>query len=581
MKLKYKVTAAFAILIVAPFLVVGWLSAYTATDTMMDELGRTTLQLVMQNHVTIEKTMSAVNDRTTTFLDNYFFGSTTSVFWQSIETLGDIRHADAILEGWSSNDTDFSLYMINVFGKEPPIDLSNRAKGFNYLNQDASNMPGWTRHAIQAKGAGSFRLVETEEGKTEVRFMRSILNAQRYDQTIGFLVVSNMKPTLARDLLSVRLPEHAGLFLFNELDEQLLRAGAPDIAMDRMPDPAKGKREGYYFAEQNGKQWLFAYSSRSAFDTRLVYQIPLESITGNQTRLQWLMMVASGVYLACVLLYLLYLLRIIVNPLSKLVSLTRIYEPGKPLDVGEDPPRADEFGILYGAILKMTRRLNQSFEENYVMKIKQKENELNALHSQITPHLLYNTLDSIYWYALDSGNTGVGEMVKDLSKLLRIGLSKGRTMITLGEELEHALAYCRLQAQRYPDTFEATWDIDEAAKLYMTPKVILQPLIENAIFHAVSGMDGEGEVLIRVRLTEDNIEMAVEDNGFVPVELERMNKIVRGEINDAGFGIRNVHQRIQLHFGDSYGLCYEHREGGGTAAWIRIPLQLPEGGRAD
>src|SRR5690606_17768028 len=106
MKLRVKVTAAFAFLIVAPFLVVGWLSSYTATETMKDELGRTTLQLVMQNHATIEKTMSAVNERTITFLDNYFFGPPGSSFWMEIGSLGDIRRADAILGGWSSNGTD-------------------------------------------------------------------------------------------------------------------------------------------------------------------------------------------------------------------------------------------------------------------------------------------------------------------------------------------------------------------------------------------------------------------------------------------------------------------------------------------
>src|SRR5690606_22336705 len=105
---------------------------------------------------------------------------------------------------------------------------------------------------------------------------------------------------------------------------------------------------------------------------------------------------------------------------------------------------------------------------------------LTTLHSQITPHLLYNTLDSIYWYALDSGNTDVGDMVKDLSKLLRIGLSKGKTIITVGEELEHVAAYSRLQMKRYPNTFEAEWDVDETLNGCMTPKVILQPLVENA-----------------------------------------------------------------------------------------------------
>jgi len=221
----------------------------------------------------------------------------------------------------------------------------------------------------------------------------------------------------------------------------------------------------------------------------------------------------------------------------------------------------------------MTRRLDRSIEDNYLMKLRQQETELATLHSQITPHLLYNTLDSIYWYALDNGNTEVGEMVMDLSILLRIGLSKGKTLIPIGEEAEHVQAYSRLQMKRYPDTFEVHWDIEDATLAYTAPKVILQPLVENAIFHGVSGMDGEGEIWIRVRRVNGTVEMTVEDNGFHKVNIERLNEIVRGEIEDAGYGVRNVHKRVQLHFGEAYGLRYVPREGGGCKAVITLPLR--------
>ncbi|MBO9596366.1 MAG: sensor histidine kinase, partial [Cohnella sp.] len=275
------------------------------------------------------------------------------------------------------------------------------------------------------------------------------------------------------------------------------------------------------------------------------------------------------------LLFVLYLLRLIVQPLVKLVSMSKIYEPGKKLEWEDDQLRTDEFGILYGAFKKMTTRLDHSIEENYGMKIKQKEVELSTLHSQITPHLLYNTLDSIYWYALSSGNTDVGDMVKDLSKLLRIGLSKGKTVITIGEELEHAQAYCRLQQKRYPNTLTIHWDVDETLLAYASPKVILQPLVENAIFHGVSGMDGEGEIWVRIARGEGEIVVTVEDNGFLPVDMDRLNSILSGETIDKGYGVRNVHQRIRLHFGDAYGLRYERREGGGLRAIIAMPLRTP------
>lgn len=575
MKLKIKVTIAFALFIVGPFLVVGWLSAYKASDSMKEELGRTTLQLVKQNHVTIEKTMVSVNDKTTTFLDNHMFGSPGIAFWSGIESLTEIRAADEILDKWSKDGTEYSLYMVNAGGKKPPIDLSNNGKGFNYLPL-SGDYPAWTEQALRAKGAGTFRLIRDPDGRTDVRFMRSILNPQNYEDTIGFLVVSNLNILLTRDLVSVQLPDNAGIFLFNELGERLMHAGSDDLRMEALPARLQKHTEGYYFARRDGKRWLFAFSRLSAFDTMLVYQIPLGSITGNRNVFQWLIMAVSAVYLAFVLFFVLYLLRIVVRPLARLVAITKIYEPGKKLDIGDGELRSDEFGILYGAFLRMTRRLDRSIEDNYVMEIRQKENELTTLHSQITPHLLYNTLDSIYWYALDSGNTDVGDMVKDLSKLLRIGLSKGKMIITAGEELEHVAAYSRLQMKRYPNTFEMEWDIDESLNGCPTPKVILQPLVENAIFHGVSGMDGEGLIRIATRRSDGEMLLIVEDNGFIPVDMERLDSILNGETTDKGYGIRNVHQRIQLHYGPQYGLRFEARAEGGLRAVIRLPIRERE-----
>jgi two-component system, sensor histidine kinase YesM len=567
------VTLAFALFIVGPFLVVGWISAYKTAESMQDEVGRTMFQLAKQNHATIEKSMSAVNDKTITFLDNHMLDlSGPNAFWTNIETLSEIKQADDILESWSSDGMAYTLYMMNKEGKRTLIDLSGKDRGFKYLDGDVAEYPEWVEQAVRKRGAGAFRLIGSKDGIVNVSFVRSILNTQNYEDVMGFLVVSNLEVWLTRDLVAVELPDKADIFLFNDLNELLIHAGSAEFTADLVPESAMKGASGYFFANQDGERWLYAFSYERAFDTRLVYRVPLDSITGSQTVFQWVIMAVSVVYLALVLLFVLYLLRIIVKPLHRLVSITKIYEPGVNLDMDKDMLRSDEFGILYGAFLRMMRRLDRSFEENYLMKIQQKETELATLHSQITPHLLYNTLDSIYWYALDKGNADVGDMVKDLSKLLRIGLSKGKTMISIGEEVEHVQAYSRLQMKRYPDNFEVFWEIDDEVLSCTTPKVILQPLVENAIFHGVSSMDGEGAIWIRIRRAADTVEMIVEDNGFLPVDMERLERIVRGEVDDKGYGIRNVNQRIQLHFGEAYGLRYFQRDGGGIQAVITLPL---------
>lgn len=553
----------------------GWLSASNASNAMKDEVGRTTLQLVNQNHVTLEKTLSSVNDKMITLLDNHFFSDSVQYrFWTSIETLGQISEADSILERWDSDGTDYTLFMKNKDGRNTPFDLAQKVKGFKYFGENNVGLPDWAKEALTQKGGGSLRLAETNEGAKTVIFIRNITNPKYYEEVIGLLVVSNLEVLLTRDLVSVQMPKDAGSFLFNRQDDLLMKAGTLELDIMDLPKEAERSTSGYYFSEEEDGNWLYAYSRRSAFGTTLIYKIPYASITGNQTLFQWTMMAVAAIYLTLVLAFVLYLLRIIVKPLLRLVSITKIYEPGKKLKIDHhELHREDEFGLLYGSFMKMTRRLDHSIEENYGMKIKQKEHELSMLHSQITPHLLYNTLDSIYWYALDSGNTNVGNMVKDLSKLLRIGLSKGRTIITIEEELEHVQAYSRLQMKRYPDTFEVEWVIDEELKSHMTPKVILQPLVENAIFHGVSSMDGEGIIRIEVLRIDTNIQMSVEDNGFLPIDMDRLEQIVKGEATDKGYGIRNVHQRVQLHYGEAYGLTYEKREEGGLRAVITIPMR--------
>ncbi|QQZ61316.1 sensor histidine kinase [Paenibacillus sonchi] len=578
LKLKHKVTLAFLVFIVLPFIVVGWISAYVAVDTIKEEVGSTTLQLVKQNHTTIDKTISAINDRTITLLDSQFFSNPAGYsFWTGIDTLNEIQQADNILESWSTGSTEYAIYLKNIERRDTPFDLSHKTKGFKYLDKDNSGLPDAMVSGMDLSGGGALRITHSDSGEKTLSFMRSILNPRNYDEAIGLLVVNKVEVLLTRDMVSVELPSTAGVFLFNDNEELLMSAGSGSISPAELHKNIEPEASyGYTFAEEGGEEWLYAYSDSSKFHTRLLYKIPLASITGKQIWVQKMLVFISIIFLAFVLTFVLYLVRLVVKPVVKLVSVMKVYEPGKTLSWSEEPLRNDEFGILHGSFVKMTKRLDYSIEENYVMQLKQKEYELLMLQSQITPHYLYNTLDSIYWYALDSGNAEVGEMVRDLSMLLRIGLSRGRKMITIGEEIEHAKAYTRLQEKRYPDTFEVWWQIDETLRDYETPKVIIQPLIENAIIHGVRGMDGEGELRVSAVKSEDTLRFIVEDNGHLPVNLEELSAIMQGEHSAKGYGIRNVHQRIQLHYGEAFGLTYERSEEGGTRAIITLPLRRPE-----
>ncbi|THF73441.1 cache domain-containing sensor histidine kinase [Cohnella fermenti] len=552
------------------------MSAVRTAETIKDEVGKTMLQLVEQNHVTMENTLSSVRDKTATFLDNHFFSNPAQFsFWTHIDSVSEQSEADTLLDRWSSDGTLYTLYLRE--GADTAIAAGlYRSRGIVFL--DTNNVPSWGARALEEKGAGIVQTALSDSGQPTITFTRAILNPRNYGESIGFLSVSKLEVLLAKNLISVQLPEGATIFLLDEGGELLIKDGPDEWNAAALPGKLAGGYSGYAYEDRRQSGDLFAVSYDTVFHTRLVYQVPVQSIMGNQTAFQRTIMASLAIYLLLVLLFLLYLLRDIVKPLGRLVSFTRLYEPGKPFDLGRRPTRfrSDELGLLYDAFTRMTERLDQSIEENYGMQIKQKEQELSILHSQITPHLLYNTLDSIYWYAIGSGNRDVGEMVKDLSRLLRIGLSKGRTMITAAEELEHVGAYIRLQMKRYPETFEVSWDVGEGVEQCLVPKVIIQPLVENAIFHGIQSMDGEGMLWVRLAREGETLRVTVEDNGFIPVDLEKLRLIVRGELQDKGYGIRNVHQRIQLHFGEAYGLAYRIREGGGLSATIEMPVRTGE-----
>ena len=166
-------------------------------------------------------------------------------------------------------------------------------------------------------------------------------------------------------------------------------------------------------------------------------------------------------------------------------------------------------------------------------------------------------------------------MVQALGSLFRISLSKGKTLITIEDEIRHAQSYVAIQKYRYKNRFEAYFDVDQSLTHYKTIKLIIQPLIENAIYYGMEFMDGDGEIHIRVKPDGTDLSIEVADNG-PGIPKERLASLLTEETRErsrgSGIGLRNVHQRIQLYFGSAYGLEIESEPDEGTLVRIRLPL---------
>lgn len=246
-----------------------------------------------------------------------------------------------------------------------------------------------------------------------------------------------------------------------------------------------------------------------------------------------------------------------------LESATQIYIGG--------PPEIQHLGETIRSMVNQLRRLTDDIVREQEEK---RKSELDALQSQINPHFLYNTLDSIMWMVESEQYEDAISMVQALGRLFRISLSKGKNIITIGDELQHARSYLDIQKYRYKNKFTSYFEIEEGIERYKTIKLIIQPLIENAIYYGMEYMDGDGEIHIRTYTKKDDLFIEVEDNGPGMPEDQvavLLTDDTRIRSKGSGIGIRNVHQRIQLYFGKKYGLEILSEPDEGTMVRIHLP----------
>ena len=222
----------------------------------------------------------------------------------------------------------------------------------------------------------------------------------------------------------------------------------------------------------------------------------------------------------------------------------------------------------------MADKLQEQMEEIRRNEREKQKMEKKLLQSQINPHFLYNTLDSIIWMIRSEEYDGAGEMVSLLAKFFRTSLSQGKDMIPLEKELEHATSYLAIQNIRFKDKFEFHVDADQELLKYFCPKLSIQPLLENAIYHGMEGMYEDGEIEIRVYEKDGDIKIDVSDNGpgmtQEKIDYIMHNKVVSSR-RGSGIGVCNVNERIQLIYGKNYGITLSSELDEGTIATITIP----------
>jgi len=345
---------------------------------------------------------------------------------------------------------------------------------------------------------------------------------------------------------------------------------------------------GTFTAETKGGALLFMYQSSTFTGWRTVGVFPTRDSISEVRQIQFY--VVSFVFVVCLfgLSASLWFSRSIAQPIFRLMSYMRRAETGN-LRPGRWSDRADEIGMLGNSYNRMLVQIRELISLNELRERQKRDAEMRSLQEHIKPHFLYNTLDTIHWMARKEGADDVSGMVGALSRLFRIGLSKGQDYIPLHSELEHMTSYLQIQQTRYRDRLQYTLNIPEELRDLFVLKLLLQPLIENAIYHGIKGRRGPGHIRVEARLEHGRLLLTVQDDG-AGMSNERLAEMLHlleaplasleassPGITGKSYGMLNVQARLRLSFGDEYGILLESEEGQGTRVTIIHPLmrELP------
>lgn len=345
--------------------------------------------------------------------------------------------------------------------------------------------------------------------------------------------------------------------------------------------------DGNYIENFNGSKRSIIVKTVGYTGWKIVSVVPMKDLAAPFNQLRAYMMIIITVTIFLIVFGNIFISKIVTDPIRRLEESLNYIDDGKFDEEKIYIGGSHEIRHLGRTIKSLVAQMHKLMEERVKEQKEKRKSELNALQAQINPHFLYNTLDSVIWMIEAEKYPEAISMIKSLASLFRISLSKGNNIITIKDEITHARNYLAIQKVRYKNRFEANIDIDPAIENCITIKLIIQPLIENAIYHAVGEMEDDGQIDIKGYEKDGDVYIEVIDNGMgIPQDVldNLLKEKSESHGKGSGIGLWNINQRINLYFKEDYGLSLYSELDEGTRAVIRLPkLTMEEylGGEAD
>jgi len=567
--IRGKLLILFLFASVIPLLVFSVYS-YTVTER----------QLVGQTHENMNTMNNQINNNIENRLESYrqissllYMDTTlkeylTQIYIKGIDYVAAYNYINDLLYGVMAANPDIQSITLYPYNETIPSD-GLFIKPFD----EELKAQNWYSQLDNSYGNAIYSIVtdHTDSEPENIFTLARLLNNHRLNYPYGILTI-NVKEDVLYSLFAEET-RNKDIYIINS-DGIILSAQDKSLISKPLNSmigtgPWMQEAAGTVSADINGENSLVVFNSMK-LGWKTVSVVPFRSILAEVQKATNRMLLISGINIALAIVLIFLTARYFSNRFLSLYRSIRKME-NEEFNFEIKGRGKDEIGQLAEAFHIMKLRLNDLINEVYKKEILKKEADLYALQSQINPHFLYNTLSTISSLAIRNHDTEVGSIVSHLSNFYKTSLNKGKRNILIQKELDITRHYIAIQQMRFDQLFRVHWQIDEMLYPYQTLKLLLQPFVENAINHAVWDDNSTLNIIIRLYRTENKICFEVVDDGAGMIKGQAKSAL-QANTNE-GYGIRNVHERIQLAYGPEYGVVLFSRKGIGTQARITIPLE--------
>lgn len=402
-------------------------------------------------------------------------------------------------------------------------------------------------------------------------------------ENIGTLIVSVKPDILEQVFWEAAMQKEGNVLLLNQ-DGVVAYSKTGEKLGDELKLPFMEREQGqkdYFIENVEGERAFLTYMPSFNEGWTMVAMTPLSQLQEESRKIRNITLAIVMFLLLTAFLFEKYFVSKLIQTIVKTVKGLKDVQSGIFREIMVRRQAKDESGMLVIGFNRMSRQIRELLLQVETEQQRKKEAELQALVAQINPHFIYNSLESINSMAVLQGNKEISRMVISLGKLLRISISENQELIPISMEIEHVQHYMNIQKMRFEDKFDFVVHLPNELKTLLTQKLIVQPIVENALYHGIEAMEGVGRIIVSV--FEDNgyvyIEVADNGPGFDLGELEQIwsnDQVQQKKYKESGVGLKNVHERLTIRFGSPYGLMICSSPGEGTTIRIRIPRLVDE-----